>query len=202
MKRREFLSAFAVGTSILAAGHWPSAAEEQKKLDALTKLPRRALGKTGVELPMIGFGGLVARGKTPEEVDRSVGLSLDLGIDYFDTAASYGDSEFMLGPVIGPRRERITLATKTRERTAEGAKAEFEQSCELLGTDHFDMFLVHAIQHVERDVDAAFAKGGCMEYLTKKKASGEIRLLGFSAHSEVRPSVRWTSTTSTSSTFP
>lgn len=184
MKRREFLSTVAASTSILATGHWPSAAEEQEKIDALTKLPRRPLGKTGLELPMIGFGGLVARGKTPEEVDRSVGLSLDLGIDYFDTAASYGNSEFMLGPVIGPHRDRITLATKTRERTAEGARAEFEKSCELLGTDHFDMFLVHAIQHLDKDVEPAFAKGGCMEFLTKKKASGEIRLLGFSAHSE------------------
>ncbi len=184
MKRRQFLGAVAAGTSILATGHWPSAAQEKEKLDALSKLPRRALGKTGLELPVIGFGGIVARGKTPEEVERSVGLSLDLGIDYFDTAASYGNSEFMLGPVIGPRRERITLATKTRERTAEGAKAEFEQSCELLGTGYFDMFLVHAIQDVERDVEAAFAQGGCMEFLTKKKASGEIRLLGFSAHSE------------------
>jgi len=184
MKRREFLSSIAAGTSILATGHWPSAAEEQQKLDALTQLPRRPLGKTGVELPAIGYGGIVARGKTPEEVERSVGLSLELGIDYFDTAASYGNSEFMLGPVVGPRRERITLATKTRERTAAGAKAEFEQSCELLGTDYFDMFLVHAIQHGDRDVEAAFAEDGCMKYLTEKKASGEIRLLGFSAHSE------------------
>jgi aryl-alcohol dehydrogenase-like predicted oxidoreductase len=184
MKRRDFLSAVAAGTSILATGHWPSAAEEQEELDALSKLPRRPLGNTGLELPMIGFGVIVARGKTPVEVDRSVGLSLDLGIDFFDTAASYGDSEFMLGPVIGPRRERITLATKTRERTAAGAKEEFEKSCELLGTDYFDIFLVHAIQHLDRDVEAAFASGGCMEFLTEKKASGEIRLLGFSAHSE------------------
>ena len=184
MKRRDFLGTMAATTTWLAAGGaWPDAAEEQKKLDGLGKLPRRPLGKSGIDLPVLGFGGLVARGNTPEAVDRVVGLSLDLGIDYFDTAASYGNSEEMLAPVIGPKRQDIILATKTRERTREGAAREFARSCEILGTDHFDLYLVHGIQHVDRDVEPAFAKGGAMEFLREKKKSGEIRLLGFSAHS-------------------
>lgn len=184
MRRRDFLGAMAATSTWIAAGStWPSAAEEQKILEGLGKLPRRPLGKTGIDLPVIGFGGIVARDNSPEDVDRVVGYSLDLGIDFFDTAASYGNSEVMLAPVLKPRRKDLILATKTRERTRAGAEEEFARSCEILGTDYFDLYLVHGIQHVDRDVDAAFAQGGAMEPLLEKKRSGEIRLLGFSAHS-------------------
>jgi aryl-alcohol dehydrogenase-like predicted oxidoreductase len=184
MKRREFLGAMAATTTWIAAGRaWPTAAEEQKLIDGLAKMPRRPLGKSGIDLPVIGFSGLVARDNTPEDLDRVVGYSLDLGIDFFDTAASYGNSEVMLAPVLQPRRKDLILATKTRERTRDGAAAEFARSCEILGTDYFDLFLVHGIQNVATDVDPAFAAGGAMEFLLEKKKAGEIRLLGFSAHS-------------------
>ena len=184
MKRREFLGAMAATTTWIASGRaWPNAEEEQRKLEGLGKMPRRPLGASGIDLPVIGFSGLVARDNTPEDVDRVVGYSLDLGVDYFDTAASYGNSEVMLAPVLKPRRKDIILSTKTRERTRDGAAAEFARSCEILGTDHFDLFLVHGIQDVARDVDPAFAQGGAMEFLLDKKKTGEIRLLGFSAHS-------------------
>ncbi|MFP4500519.1 MAG: aldo/keto reductase [Candidatus Hydrogenedentota bacterium] len=184
MRRRDFLGTMAATTTWLAAGGaWPGVAEEQKQLDELGPMPRRPLGDSGIDLPVMGFGGLVARDNTPEAVDRVVGLSLDLGIDFFDTAASYGNSEEMLAPVIGPRRDKLILATKTRERTREGARREFARSCEILGTGHFDLYLVHGIQHVERDVEAAFAQDGAMPFLREKKKAGEIRLLGFSAHS-------------------
>jgi predicted aldo/keto reductase-like oxidoreductase len=178
MKRREFLGAMAASTTWLAAGAaWPEAHAD------LPPVPRRPLGNTGIELPVIGFGGLVARDNSPEAVERAVVEALEIGVNYFDTAASYGNSEAMLAPSLKPRRDQIILATKTRERSREGAAAEFARSCDILGTDHFDMFLVHGIQHVDKDVEAAFAAGGAMEFLTEKKKSGEIRLLGFSAHS-------------------
>jgi predicted aldo/keto reductase-like oxidoreductase len=179
MKRREFLGAMAASTTWLAGG----AAWSQAAAGDLPPVPRRPLGKSGIELPVIGFGGLVARDNSPEAVERAVAEAMEMGINYFDTAASYGNSEAMLAPSLKPRREQIILATKTRERSSEGAAAEFARSCEILGTDHFDMFLVHGIQHVDKDVEPAFAAGGAMEFLTAKKKSGEIRLLGFSAHS-------------------
>lgn len=178
MRRREFIGTLAASTAWLASGAaWSSTAA------ALSTLPKRPLGKTGVDLSVIGFGGLVARDNTPEATERAVAESIEMGINFFDTAASYGDSEVMLAPVLKSRRNEIILATKTRERTREGAAAEFARSCEILGTPYFDMFLVHGIQHVDTDVEPAFAAGGAMEFLLEKKKSGEIRLLGFSAHS-------------------
>lgn len=178
MKRRTFMSAMAASAaSVAMAPSWASLKAAGRTL------PKRPLGKTGLNLSVIGFGGVVARGTPPEGVDHVVGTSLDLGINFFDTAASYGNSEEMMAPAIKPRRKDLVLATKTRERSAEGAREEFERSCELLGTDHFEMFLVHAIQHIDRDVEPAFAPGGAMEYLLERKKEGRIQHLGFSAHS-------------------
>lgn len=180
MKRREFMS------SVAASAAWMLTSKAWQPAHAVTTsaiLPRRPLGTTGITLPIFGFSGLVARDNSPGGVDRAVAESLELGIDYFDTAASYGNSETMLAPVLKPRRNDVILATKTRERTRDGAAEEFRRSCEILGTDYFDMFLVHGIQDVAKDVDAAFAPGGAMEFLLDKKKEGSIRLLGFSSHS-------------------
>lgn len=178
MKRREFIRALAgSATALTTAKAWPV------EMTLTGTLPRRALGRTGIDLPVIGFSGIVARDNTPEAVDRVVAESLEMGINFFDTAASYGNSEEMLAPVLRQRRKDIILATKTRERGREEAAAEFNRSCEILGTDYFDMYLVHGIQHVDRDVDAAFAPGGVMEFVLEKKREGQIRYLGFSSHS-------------------
>jgi len=178
MKRRTFMTAMAASAaSVAMAPSWSSL------LAAGRTLPKRPLGKTGLELSVIGFGGVVARGTPHDGVERVVDASMELGINFYDTAASYGDSEQMMAPVLKARRKDLILATKTRERTAEGAQAEFENSLETFGTDYFDMFLVHAIQHIDRDVEPAFAPGGAMEYLLERKKDGQIRNLGFSAHS-------------------
>lgn len=180
MKRRNFVGTMAASTALLASGRWP---DVNLALASMPPLPKRVLGKTGIDVSTIGFSGIVARDNTPEAIDHVVGESIDLGVNYFDVAASYGNSEERLAPAIAGRRDKIILASKSRERTAEGAKTEFERSRGHLKTDWFDLFLVHGIQHVDKDVDAAFAKGGAMEFFLEKKKSGEIRHLGFSAHS-------------------
>ena len=183
MKRREFLATMAASAWWAASGGFSARADALKAVDGLSVLPKRPLGNTGLDLSVIGYSGLSARGATADTVEYAVGVSLDMGINFFDTASSYGNAEEMVGPVIKPHRKDIVLATKTRKRTREGARAEFEQSCKLLHTDYFDMFLVHGIQNVENDVDAAFLKDGAMDFFLEKKKEGRIRLLGFSAHS-------------------
>ena len=176
MKRREFMSRLALSAAVLGGtAAWPE--------DHAGMLPKRALGKTGLSLSVIGFSGLVARDSTPDAVDRIVGESLDRGVNFFDAAASYGNTETMLAPVLRARRKDILLASKTRERTRAGAEADFDRSRERYGTDGFDLYLVHGIQKVDKDVDAAFAAGGAMEFLLEKQREGAIRCLGFSAHS-------------------
>ncbi len=180
MKRREFMSTMAGSAIAAAAGTGWAATTPASSSGMLSKRP---LGKTGISLSVISFSGLVARDSTPEAVDRVVGESPDKGVNFFDVAASYGNSETMLAPALRPHRKEILLSSKTRERGSEGAEADFRRSCEIMGTDYFDLYLVHGIQHVDRDMDTAFAAGGAMEFLLEKKREGRIRFLGFSAHS-------------------
>lgn len=176
MKRRAFLGMMAGSVAAVASGTPPPS-------ESTEPVPKRPLGKTGISLSVIGFSGLVARDSTPEAVDRVVGVSLDRGVNFFDIAASYGNSEEMLAPALRSHRKDIFLSSKTRERTREGAETDFNRSREIMGTDYFDLYLVHGIQHVDRDVDAAFAADGALAFLLEKQREGRIRFLGFSSHS-------------------
>jgi aryl-alcohol dehydrogenase-like predicted oxidoreductase len=89
-----------------------------------------------------------------------------------------------LGPALEPYRKDVFLACKTDKRQREGAAAELRESFKRLRTDYFDLYQLHAITDVEKDVDAVFAKGGAMEVFVEAKKQGQIRHLGFSAHSE------------------
>ena len=145
-------------------------------------IEKRALGKTGEKLSMIGFGGIVVDKATTEEAAARVKEAIDQGINYFDVAPSYGNAEEMLGPALEPYRKDVFLACKTGERKKEGARNELEQSLKYLRTDHFDLYQLHAVTTLE-DVDTIFAKGGAMETFVEAQAEGKVRYLGFSAHS-------------------
>jgi aryl-alcohol dehydrogenase-like predicted oxidoreductase len=146
-------------------------------------LPRREYGKTGVKLSIIGFGGFMLDDTEQQFANRVVAAAVERGVNYFDVAPSYGNAEVQLGPALEPYRKNAFLACKTRERQREGAEAELNRSLERLRTDHFDLYQLHSISDVERDVDAVFAKGGAMELLIQAKKEGRVRFLGFSAHS-------------------
>ncbi|HEX5324094.1 MAG TPA: aldo/keto reductase [Capsulimonadaceae bacterium] len=143
---------------------------------------RRPYGKTGVELSILAFGGIVVTNVTAEEADRYVGEGIDHGINYFDVAPGYGDAEERLGPALAPYRKDVFLACKTTRRDAAGAREELERSLARLKTDHFDLYQLHAITSDE-DVEKAFGPGGAMETFVKAREEGKVRYLGFSAHS-------------------
>jgi predicted aldo/keto reductase-like oxidoreductase len=115
--------------------------------------------------------------------DLSVAHAIARGVNYFDVAPSYGDSEVQLGPALEPYRKDVFLACKTQKRDRAGAEEEFARSLERMRTDYFDLYQLHAITDVEKDVDAAFAAGGVMEMIEKRRNAGQIRHVGFSAHS-------------------
>jgi aryl-alcohol dehydrogenase-like predicted oxidoreductase len=148
------------------------------------KLPQRAYGDTGERLSIIGFGGMVVSNIEQEQANRLVAEAIEKGVNYFDVAPSYGDVEFKLGPALEPYRKDVFLACKTQQRTKEGAAAELKDSLQRLRTDHVDLYQLHAISDVQKDVDTAFGEGGAMQAFLEAKKQGRIRYLGFSAHSE------------------
>lgn len=146
------------------------------------KIEKRALGKTGEKLSMIGFGGIVVMNATTQQAASRVKEAIEYGINYFDVAPSYGNAEEMLGPALEPYRKKVFLACKTGERKKEGARQELEQSLKHLRTDHLDLYQLHAVTTLE-DVDTIFGKDGALETFVAAREEGKVRFLGFSAHS-------------------
>ena len=145
-------------------------------------MERRPYGRSGWELSILGFGGIIVMDVTPAEADAYVGEAVDRGINYFDVAPSYGNAEVMLGPALKQYRQDVFLACKTGRRDAAGAREELEQSLKNLKTDHFDLYQLHAITSDE-DVRQAFGPNGAMETFIRAREEGTVRNLGFSAHS-------------------
>lgn len=156
------------------------AASERKK--QVQSIARRPLGKTGVELSIIGLGGLVLNGVEQSRANNLVAEAFDRGVNYFDVAPSYGDAESRLGPALEPYRVRSFLACKTLKRDRAGAAAELEQSLRHLRTDHFDLYQFHALNGIA-DVDQLMGPNGALETFVAARQAGKVRYLGFSAHS-------------------
>jgi len=146
-------------------------------------MPRRQYGRTGEQLSVIGFGGMVVKDVSPKQAANFVAQAVDHDINYFDVAPFYGNAEQRLGPALKPYRNDCFLACKTLERDAAGAAKELKESLRLLKTDHFDLYQLHALTDVD-EVEQAFGPGGAMETFLKAQQDGKIRYIGFSAHSE------------------
>ena len=179
MKRREFLKASAAAPLL---GYFPADLSAIGRFTAPDTLEKRALGKTGVNLSFIGFGGIVVMDATPEQAAERVGEAINAGINYFDVAPSYGNAEIRLGPALQTYRKNVFLACKTMARDKSGARKELEQSLINLRTDHFDLYQFHAVTTLD-EVDKIFATGGAMETFQAARKEGKIRFIGFSAHS-------------------
>ena len=150
----------------------------------MVEMKYRTLGKTGRELSVVGFGGILVCAHEQSEANRLVANARERGVNYFDVAPSYfdGEAEEKLGPALEPFREECFLACKTNKREAAGAQAELDQSLRRLRTDHFDLYQLHAMTELA-DVERVFAPGGAMEVFLRAREQGKARHLGFSAHS-------------------
>mgnify|MGYP000904629201 FL=1 len=146
-------------------------------------MEKRAYGRSGEMLTVIGFGGMIVANTEQRDADNYVAEAIDKGINYFDVAPSYADAEDHLGPALRGKRQGIFLACKTEKRTKKEAWESLEQSLKKLETDHFDLFQLHAMSSLE-EVDQVFGPDGAMEVLIKARQEGLIRHIGFSAHDE------------------
>ncbi len=145
-------------------------------------LPRRDY-KDGIQLSVIGFGGVLLLRETAEHCAASVAGAFARGVNYFDVAPFYGNAEEMMGPALEPYRDRVFLACKTMDRTAEGARFELERSLTRLRTSHFDLYQFHSVKTIE-EVDQILAPGGAGETFLRARDEGKVKYLGFSAHDE------------------
>lgn len=146
-------------------------------------MEKRPYGKSGINLSVVGFGGILVMDESPEESSRLVSQAIGSGINYFDVAPSYGNSEEMLGPALEPYRSEVFLACKTGKRSAAEAEEELHRSLSLLRTDHFDLYQLHAVT-TDDEVKQILGPGGALETFVAARDKGLVHHLGFSAHSE------------------
>jgi uncharacterized protein len=151
-------------------------------------LPTRRLGRTDLDVPILSLGGSHLSQAPSERAARTlVETAIEEGIQFFDTAESYGDgqSERWLGAALrGGARDRVMLMSKTfafPARTAESARRHLEGTLERLQTDRLDLWQLHSVRSVA-DVDRAFGPGGAMEYILEAKAQGLVRYIGVTGH--------------------
>ncbi len=145
-------------------------------------MEKRQYGKTGIALSVVGFGGILVTDETPSGAAEIVAEAVDRGVNYFDVAPSYGNAEERLGPALEPYRKGVFLACKTEARTGPEAEASLSASLRRLKTDWFDLFQFHAVTTPE-DVQKILAPGGALEKVLAARARGQVRYIGFSAHS-------------------
>lgn len=179
MKRRKFIKMSATGALALQVTNVFASPE----LRGIHEIPKRTLGKTGEQVSIVGFGGIALRNNGQEFANELIASACDRGINYFDIAPSYGDSQELMGPAFKPFRQKSFLACKTGKRDQAGSEEELNESLRQLMTDHLDLYQFHALRTME-DLDQVFASKGAMKTFLKAREAGKIRHIGFSAHNE------------------
>jgi aryl-alcohol dehydrogenase-like predicted oxidoreductase len=152
-------------------------------------LPRRVLGRTGVPVSILAFG-CGSRFLMYEDLDDGLAVlnrAIDSGINYLDTAVSYGDgkSETRVGMVMKTRRWEVFLATKmpNRARTRDSALREFEASLKRLQTDHVDLLHIHNVGD-DADLAQIEAPDGVLKALYELREQKAARFIGMTSHTD------------------
>jgi aryl-alcohol dehydrogenase-like predicted oxidoreductase len=149
--------------------------------------PARPLGRSGVTVPLLGYG-TAPLGKAQisrEHAVRCLNHAIDRGVTYLDTSPGYG-SEPHLGAVMRTRRDEVFLATKVDRRSADGVLDELKESLRKLQTDHVDLIQVHAVNAVA-DLEQALAPDGAVAGLERARDEGLTRFIGITGHA--RPEI-------------
>jgi aryl-alcohol dehydrogenase-like predicted oxidoreductase len=151
-------------------------------------MERRRLGRLGHVSSVLIYGGAALGEVTQEVADESIRLALAAGINHFDTAAAYGDSELRLGAWMARIRDRIFLATKTGDRSATGAHDSIRRSLERLRVERVDLIQLHAIGDLE-DLGRATGPAGALEGAVRAKDEGLVGGIGITGHGMKAPAV-------------
>jgi aryl-alcohol dehydrogenase-like predicted oxidoreductase len=149
-------------------------------------MEHRRLGRLGSENSVLIFGGAALAEATVEDADRAIQQALDAGVDHFDTAADYGDSELKYGRWMPEIRDRIFLSTKTGLREKDAAKRQIEDSLERLRVDNVDLLQLHSVGDIE-DLDRATGPGGSLEAAIEAKDEGLVGAIGITGHGDGAP---------------
>ena len=152
-------------------------------------MEKRTLGKTGMQVSVLGFGGSEIRGQSLTTVEQLLGNALDAGLNVIDTAACYGDSEDLIGRAVANRRSEYYLFSKCGHNVGEElpdlpdwnphlVEASIDRSLRRLRTDYLDLIQLHSCS---LDI---LRRGDLVRVLEKARGAGKVRFIGYSGDNE------------------
>ena len=141
----------------------------------------RILGKTGLKISRLGFGGIPIQKIDAEGTKALIGDMIGAGVNFIDTARGYTVSEEYLGYALEGVRDKFVLATKSMARTKEAMAKDIDISLNNLRTNYIDLYQVH--NPGAKDLEQVTAPGGALEALLEAKAAGKIGHIGITLHS-------------------
>ena len=140
----------------------------------------RTLGKTGLRISRLGFGGIPIQRIDAEGTKKVIRYLHEMGVNYIDTARGYTVSEEFLGYALEGIRQDFILATKSMARTKEAMAKDIDISLKNLRTDYIDLYQIH--NPTPADLEAVQAPGGALEALMEAKEAGKIGHIGITLH--------------------
>ncbi len=141
----------------------------------------RILGKTGLKISRLGFGGIPIQKIDAEGTRALIGELIKEGVNFIDTARGYTVSEEYLGFALEGVRDKFVLATKSMARTKEAMEKDIDISLKNLRTEYIDLYQVH--NPGPKDLEQVMAPGGALEALLEAKSAGKIGHIGITLHS-------------------
>ncbi len=144
----------------------------------------KQLGRTGIKASVIGYGGIKLPLLSQEVANATLERALDLGVNLIDTARNYRDSERKIGIATRGRRDDFYIATKTSQRTAQGAGMELRTSLKELGMDRIDLWQLHTVSDPGA-YQQVTAPGGALEAMRWAQEEGLVDHVGITIHRDL-----------------
>ena len=150
--------------------------------DTQSEQRRMVLGRTGLEVHRMGFGGIPIQRVAEKQAIETVRHAVECGIDFIDTARAYTTSEERIGRALGETDKKVVLASKSQVRTADGIRKEIETSLKNLQRDRIDLYQCHYVKDQE-DYAQVTSAGGALKGLVRARDEGLIGHIGLTSHS-------------------
>jgi len=152
-------------------------------MEEKSPLPKRPLGKTGEQVTLLGLGGegVLKSFDRDQEAVSLIHRASDLGITYFESARAYAGSESYYGIALRERRKDIFLASKSHERTGDGALIHLERTLSNMKTNFLDLWMIHDVR-TPKDLDQIFGANGAIKAFESARRNKLVRFIGISGH--------------------
>mgnify|MGYP001825091713 CR=1 FL=1 len=152
----------------------------------MTAIEQIPFGATGHDSTRLIFGAATIGGMRQEKADDVLAMMRSAGLNHIDVARSYGEAEVRLAPFLADHRQEYFLASKTGERSGDGARRQLEESLERMAVDQLDLIQLHNLTD-PAGWQEAMAPGGAVAALDQARSEGLVRFIGVTGHGTYAP---------------